>query len=197
MPKLFHLNRWVKLTSTIVCLIILVVCNVFTIKLANERLDGSAILAPDNSNQQFSTPPDTPHSPNSLNDQQLPESPSQPPSDNPDQQPSDFTNPPSTEATDQKSTDALDQSSMSLPSQPNPNMTLQSQSEATHIPYLIGLTLQSLCISAVVIYLILSHFCKKTLPKIFQNTDKTTIFILGTLLLALVLGLIEAAIITA
>lgn len=141
MPKPFRFNQLSELLSTSICLIFLIVCNIFTLQLAKSRLD----VVSDTTRQESPSP----IRPEMHLDEHLDELPERP----------------------------------DMPSTAGP--------EASSTPYFIGLTIQSLCIAAVIIYLAMSHLCKKLLPEIYANTDKITIFILGTLLLTLTLSLLE------
>lgn len=80
----------------------------------------------------------------------------------------------------------------SMPQAPDAREPENQPNNSLHIPYLVGIFLQTLCLAIVIVYFIMSRLCRKTLRQTFKNGDKTIIFVLGSLLLTLVTFLVEA-----
>lgn len=172
MSKSFHSNQPLKLFSVSVCLILLIICNVFTFQLTKSRLaiDNNAIKQEPRSTTELETQTNS-----------HPEMPSGTPM--PDNaQPFRLNE---GHFREQGSTNEKIE---------NPTGALTSKTEISRTPYFASLAIQSICIALVILYLIMSRFSQKTLLEIFVNSDKITIFILGTLLLALSTSVFEIVI---
>ncbi len=64
-----------------------------------------------------------------------------------------------------------------------PREEYQEKNTDNNYVYLILFGIESLCLSLIVIYLIMSKFNKKTFKETFANSDKILIYILGVIIL--------------
>lgn len=186
MSKSFHSNQPLKLLSASVCLIALIICNACTFQLAKDRLT----TTDDASRQDFSRDLAKPNNlmESNANSSVNPGTGAMQPGEMPDNDHPEMSDNTSTP----DSTQPLDPGT-NRPDQQDPMGEIPEKStepftnktKISRIPYLAGLVVQSLCIALIIIYLTMSHLGQKSLREIFVNFDKITIFILGTLLLAL------------
>lgn len=177
------IKRWLKVSLAFFALAILILFNVLTLNLAHTRLSDfnrelSRHSRPFTETGLTSDANSMPQPPE--NSAQQPSSmPQAPDAREPENQPNDFNNSSSPNNT-------------TMPDDGQKFFMTMTQDNSSHIPYLVGIFLQTLCLAIVIVYLIMSRLCHKTLRQTFKNSDKTIIFVLGSLLLALVAFLVEA-----
>lgn len=145
-------------------------------------------------NQNSNTPPSKPDGENNneQNNNNINEPPEKPEGDNqtPLEKPSDSNDSGNNGSSTSGDEKGNDQNSNTPPSMPNGqngsgNMNNQNSIDLTTC-YYVAFTIESLILSSLIIYLIMSSFNKKTFKETFENKDKVVITILSVIILTTV-----------
>ncbi len=144
-----------------------------------------------NNNQNSNTPPSKPDGENNneQNNNNTNEPPEKPEGDNqtPPEKPSDSSNSNNNESSTSSESKGNDQNTNTPPSMPSDqngpgNLNNQNSTNLTTC-YYVAFAIESLILSSLIIYLIMSSFNKKTFKETFENKDKVVITILSVIIL--------------